>query len=223
MPENPNKYSAGGEESPSLYDSELGTNHDTLSLAGYEMDSVSEIDMFHNPKSIENYVPKVLMSWLQLIATLPDSYGNGEFRYDVKWRKFIGNVGGSTPAHADFARHFLAFLHHVLKDENDLRLAIGILDVSTSKCDWQEREKNGDLHLYAASFVYIAGLRRLAVTEKGYVELSARSVQTGGKIFVFPGGLVPFVLRAFREDNYRLFKEVYVLDIMRDEALTYSS
>lgn len=220
MPDNPHKYYAGGDEPPCLYDSDLVTNFDTLSLAGYEMDTVVGIGMCYDHKSIENGDPEVLMSWFQLIATLPESYGDEEPRDDVIWRTFIGNVGGAThPAPADYARHFLAFLHRFLKDETDLRKAIGILNAGTSTRAWQETGTAGDPHLYATSFVYIAGLRRLFVTEKGYVGLGADSVQTGDKVFVFPGGLVPFVLRTSIEGSYRLVGEAYVHGIMRGEAL----
>ena len=220
MPDNPHKYYAGGDEPLSLYDSDLDTNHDTLSLAGYEMDSVIQIGKYNDYKSIEDSESEVLMSWFQLIATLPESYCNGEPRDDVTWRTFIGNVGGTThPAHADYARHFLAFLHRFLKDENDLRKAIGILNAGTRTSAWQETGMAGDLHLYTTSFVYIAGLRRLFVTEKGYIGLGAKSVQTGDKVFVFPGGLVPFVLRTSIEGDYHLVGEAYVHGIMRGEAL----
>ena len=220
MPDNPHKYCAGGDEPLSLYDSDLDTIHETLSLAGYEIDSVVEIGMCNSDKSGENHEPEVLMSWFQLIAKLPESYCNGKPRDDVIWRTFIGNVGGIThPAHADYARHFLAFLHWFLKDEKDLRKAIGILNVGTSTCDWKEIGMAGDPYLYATSYVYVAGLRRLFVTEKGYIGLGAISVQTGDKVFVFPGGLVPFVLRTSIEGCYRLVGEAYVHGIMRGEAL----
>ena len=220
MPDNPHKYCAGGDQPLSLYDSELDTNHDTLSLAGYEVDSLVEIGMCNDDKSGENREPEILMSWFQLIAKLPESYCNGEPRDDVIWRTFIGNVGGIThPAHVDYARHFLAFLHWLLEDEKDLYKAIGILNTGTSTCDWQEIGMAGDLHLYATSFVYITGSRRLFVTEKGYIGLGAKSVQTGDKVFVFPGGLVPFVLRTSKEGYYRLVGEAYVHGIMRGEAL----
>ena len=217
MPDNPLKYYACGDEPPNLYDSDTDINHDTLSLAGYEMDSVSEIGRCHDTKSIE---PEVLMSWFQLFATLPESYYNGVPRDDVIWRTFIGNVGGMThPAHADYARNFYAFLHHFLKDENDLRKALGILNAGKTTRAWQETGMAGDVYLYATSFVYIAALRRLFVTKKGYVGLSAKSIQTGDKVFVFPGGFVPFVLRASVEGYYRLVGEAYVHGIMRGEAL----
>ena len=220
MPDNPHKYYAGGDGPPSLYDSDLDTNHDTLSLAGYEVDSVIEIGMWNDYKSIENCEPEVLMSWFQLIAALPESYCNGEPRDDAIWRTFIGNVGGMTyPARADYARHFLAFLDWFLKDEKDIRKAIDILNAGTSTCNWQEIGVAGDLHLYATSFVYVAGLRRLFVTEKGYIGLGAKSVQTGDKVFVFPGGLVPFVLRTSIDGCYRFIGEAYVHGIMRGEAL----
>ena len=217
MPDNPHKYYAGGDEPPILYDSDLDTNHDILSLAGYEMDSVIEIGMFDGNKVIE---PQVLMSWFQLLATLPEIYCNGEPRDDVIWRNFIGNVGGATnPAHTDYAKHFLAFLHHLFKDEKDLRNAIDILNAGTSTHDWQQTGGDGDPYLYATSFVYITGLRRLFVTRKGYVGLGAKSLQIGDKVFVFPGGLVPFVLRGPVEGYYRLVGEAYVHGIMRGEAL----
>ncbi len=220
MPGNPHNYHAGGDEPPCLYDRDLNTCHDILSLAGYEVDSVIEIGIFDDRKAAEFCEPEVLMSWFQLIATLPKSYVNGESRDDATWRTFIGNLGGIThPAHADYARHFLAFLHHYLKDENDLRKAIGILNASTSTSTWQEAGMAGDLHLYATSFVYVAGLRRLFVTEKGYIGLGARSVQTGDKVFVFPGGIVPFVLRPSTEGYYRLVGEAYVHGIMGGEAI----
>ena len=220
MPDNPHQYYAGGEELPRLYDSDLDTNQNTLSLAGYEMDAVIEVGMCYDPKSHENSGVEVLMSWFQLIATLPEFYRDGEPRNDVIWRTFIGNLGGMThPAHADYARHFLAFLHHVLRDENDLQKALGILNAGTTTCAWQETGMAGDLYLYATSFVYIVGSRRLFVTEKGYVGLGAKSVQTGDKVFVFPGGLVPFVLRTSIEGYYRLVGEAYIHGFMRGEAL----
>lgn len=220
MPDNPHKYYAGGDEPPCLYDSDLNTSHDVLSLAGYEMDSVIGIGMCFDPTSVEDGGPGVLMSWFQLIATLPKSYVDGGSRDEATWRTFIGNVGGMThPAHANYARHFLAYLHRCLKDENDLRAAIGILNAATSTGAWQETGMAGDLHLYATSFVYIAGLRRLFVTRNGYIGLGAKSLQTGDKVFVFPGGLVPFVLRMSTEGYYRLVGEAYVHGIMRGEAL----
>ena len=234
MPDNPHQYYAGGDEPPYLYDDDFDTDHDTLSLAGYEVDSVVEIGMCNDHKSIENGDSKVLMSWFQLIATLPESYGdNEEPRSDATWRTLIGNVGGSTnPAPADYASHFLAFLHRFLKDdENALRTAIGILDAgtstSTSQCAWQEESgtPGGDPHRYATSFVYMAGLRRLFVTAKGYLGLGAQSVQRGDKVFVFLGGLVPFVLRSSSSSSmegdgyYRFVGEAYVHGFMSGEAL----
>lgn len=214
MPHNPHNYHAGGEEPPKLYDSDLD---DTLSIAGYEMDSIIEIGVFKDSRSIDS---EVLMSWFQLFATLPEIYRNGESRDDLIWRTCIGNVGGSThPAHTDYARHFLAFLHRFLKDENDLRKAIGILNAGTSTRDWQQKGMEGDVYLYAISFVYITGSRRLFTTKKGYVGLGAKSVQIGDKVFVFPGGLVPFVLRGPIEGFYRLVGEAYVHGMMRGEAL----
>lgn len=216
MPDNPHKYYACGDEPPCLYDSDLDTNPDTLSLAGYEMDSITKVGMCN----VHHSQAEVLMSWFQLTATLPESYRDGEPRDDVIWRTLIGNQGGAThPAHPDYASHFLAFLHLFLKDENDLRKAIGILNTGTSTRAWQETGTAGDPHLYATSFVYITGLRRLFVTEKGYVGLGAASVQPGDKVFVFPGGLVPFVLRTSAEGCYRLVGEAYVHGIMRGEAL----
>lgn len=220
MPDNPHKYYAGGDGLPCLYDSDLDTSHDTLSLAGYEMDSVTEIGMCNDQRP----GPEVLMSWLQLIATLPESYRDGEPRDDVIWRTLIGNLGGAThPAHADYARHFLAFLHLLLKDEDDLRKAIGILNAGTTTRAWQETGTAGDPYLYATSFMYITGSRRLFVTEKGYVGLGATSVQPGDKVFVFPGGLLPFVLRTSTESYYRLVGEAYVHGIMKGEALKHPS
>ena len=220
MPHNPHQYYAGGDEPPVIYDSDLDTNDDILSLAGYEIDSVIGVGMCNDRKAIENRESEVLMSWLQLIATLPESYGDGQPREDVIWRTFIGNVGGAiNPAHEDYARHFLAFLHGILKDENDLRKAVEILNASTSTRVWQETGMAGDPDLYAASFVYITGLRRLFVTEKGHVGLGAKSIQTGDKVFLFPGGLVPFVLRTSMEGYFRLVGEAYVHGIMRGEAL----
>ena len=217
MPDNPHKYYAGGDEPPHLYDSDIYTNHDTLSLAGYEMDSLIEIGMCDDTKSIE---AEVLMSWFQLFATLPESYCDGTPRDDVIWRTFIGNVGGIThPANTDYAKHFYAFLHRFLKDENDGREALWILNAGTSTCAWQETGPAGDVYLYATSFVYIAGSWRLFVTQKGYVGLGAKSIQTGDKVFVFPGGFVPFVLRASTDGYYRLVGEAYVHGIMRGEAL----
>ena len=217
MPDNPQKYYAGGHEPPILHDSDLNKNHDILSLAGYEMDSVIEIGMVDANKVIE---PQVLMSWFQLIATLPEVYCNGEPRDEVIWRTCIGNLGGSThPAHPDYAKHFLAFLHHFLEDEKDLRNAIRILNAGTSTRDWQQASMAGDPYLYATSFVYMTGLRRLFVTKKGYIGLGAKSVQRGDKVFVFPGGLVPFVLRGPIEGYYRLIGEAYVHGIMRGEVL----
>ena len=220
MPDNPHKYYAGGDEPPCLYNSDFDTNHDTLSLIGYEMDSVIEVGICNDHRSTYYCKPEILMSWLKMIETLPDSYGDGESRNDVIWRTLIGNVGGTThPAHVDYARHFLAFLHHILKDENDLRKAIGILKAGTSTRAWQETAMAGNPHCYGTSFVYIAALRRLFVTEKGYIGLGAQSVQKGDKVFVFPGGIVPFVLRTSIEGYYRLVGEAYVHGIMRGEAL----
>ena len=220
MPDNPHKYYAGGDEPPRLYDSDLDTSHDVLSLAGYEMDSVVKIGMCYDPRSIENCTPEVLMSWFQLIATLPETYVDGGSRDEATWRTFIGNVGGTThPAHADYARHFLAYLHCSLKDENDLSKAIGILNAGTSTCAWQETGLAGDLYLYATSFATIAALRCLFVTANGSIGLGAKSIRTGDKVFVFPGGLVPFVLRTSIDGYYRLVGEAYVHGIMRGEAL----
>ena len=231
MPDNPHQYYAGGDKPPYLYDDDLDTNHDTLSLAGYEVGSVVEIGMCNDHKSIENGNSKVLMSWFQLIATLPESYGDNEGpRSEAIWRTL--NVGGSiNPAPAEYASHFLAFLHRFLKDETDLRTAIGILNTSTTIPNaWQVPTSipTGDPHRYATSFVYMAGLRRLFVTAKGYLGLGAQSVQRGDKVFVFPGGLVPFVLRTTTSsmeggDYYRFVGEAYVHGFMRGEALKVPS
>ena len=219
MPDNPHKYCAGGDEPLSLYDSDE-PNHDIVSLAGYEIDSVIEIGMCSDRESFRDRGSEVLVSWFQLFASLPEVYCNGQPRDDVIWRTLIGNVGGAThPAHADYARHFLAFLHHFLKDEKDLRKVIAILNAGRGTCAWQEISMAGDLHLYATSFVYITGLRRLFVTKKGYVGLGAKSVQIGDKVFVLPGGFVPFILRELTEGYYRLIGEAYVHGLMRGEAL----
>ena len=218
MPDNPHKYCAGGDEPLSFYDSD-DSNHDILSLAGHEMDSVIEIGMCFDHESFGDRGSEVLMSWFQLFASLPEVYPNGQPRNEVIWRTLIGDVGGAThPAHADYARHFLAFLHHFLKEEKDLRKVIEILNAGTSTCAWQEMGMAGDLHLYATFFVYITGLRRLFVTKDGYVGLGAKSVQVGDKVFVFPGAIVPFVLRESIEGYYRLIGEAYVHGIMRGEA-----
>ena len=220
MSDNPHNYHAGGDEPPCIYDGDLNISNDVLSLAGYEMDSIIKLSMCDDQKSIDNWEPDVLMSWFRLIATLPETYVNGESRAEATWRTFIGNVGCNThPAHAEYANHFLAFLHRFLKDENDLRKAIGILNAGTSTSAWHEPGIPGDPHLYATSFVYIAGLRRLFVTEKGYIGLSAKSIQTSDKVFVFPGGIMPFVLRSSTDGYYSLVGEAYVHGIMRGEAL----
>ena len=219
MPDNPHNYHAGGDEPPCIYNGDLSTCHETLSLAGYEMDTVTKIGM-SDDNSFENGAKEVLMSWFQLIAKLPETFVDGTSRAEATWRTLIGNVGGSThPAHVDYANHFLAFLPRFFKDENHLRKAMGILNAGSSACAWQETGTAGDAHLYTTSFMYIAGLRRLFVTEKGYMGLGARSIHTGDKVFVFPGATVPFVLRTSTEGYYSLVGEAYVHGIMRGEAL----
>lgn len=224
MPDNLHQYYAGGDKSVLIYSSHVSWDDGVLSLAGYEVDTIIEVGNFLDTNLIENSVPKVLRSWLKLTKSLPETYVNGESQDEATWRTLIGNFGGSAhPAHIDYARHFLAFLHHYLIDDEDLREVTGITNAVLSTPAWKRSIKTGNPNLYATSFIYIAGLRRFFVTKNGYIGLGPKSVQTGDNVFVFPGGIVPFVLRSSKTSIYRFVGEAYVHGIMNGEVLKDAS
>lgn len=220
MYDNPHEYHAGGDRTVSIFRSDLKWNDSILSLAGYKMETVKEMGMCLDPNLIDNGIPKVLVSWLKLMSSLPDTYINGESRDEATWRTFTGNLGGSThPAHSDYRRHFLAFLHYHLIDDDDLCKVTGITNAVRSTRAWEDATKTGNGDLYATSFVYIAGLRRFFITKNGYIGLGPKSMQAGDSVFVFPGGIVPFILRTSDLGSYRLVGEAYVHGIMNGEAV----
>lgn len=64
--------------------------------------------------------------------------------------------------------------------------------------------------------------RRLIVTEKGYLGLTAEHVRTGDVVVIMMGGQVPLVLRQVQQ-HYVLIGEAYIDGIMDGEALAKSN
>ena len=225
FPDNPHDYHAGGDQTVSIFRSDPQCDNLTLSLTGYRVDTVNEVGICLNGNSMDDDVPKALISWLGLIDSLPETYSTGESRDEVIWRTFIGNFGGATnPAHSDYSRHFLAFLSQAFRDDKDnFHKAIAIVNSVASLHPREGSTETWNWHLYATSFVYIAGLRRLFVTKNGYIGLGSKSVQAGDNVFVFPGGMVPLILRPSEQGIYRLVGEAYVHGIMNGEAVNVPS
>lgn len=224
MPDNPHNYHAGGEEVALQNSSEFEGSDHVLSLAGYEVDAINEIGLCLNSDLTEGSLSNVLLSWLKLVDKLPETYVNGESKPEAIWRTFIGNLGGSThPAHSIYAKHFLAFLHYHLSDEKGTSNVTSITNAVHNTRAGSDAIKAGNRYLYGTSFMYIAGLRRFFVTRSGYMGLGPNSMQRGDKVFVFPGGDVPFVLRASETGRYRLVGEAYVHGMMNGEALNNTS
>lgn len=61
--------------------------------------------------------------------------------------------------------------------------------------------------------------RRIFYTSKGYVGVGFYTVKPGDLVVIFPGALVPFILRK-QGDGYKVIGESYVNELMSGEIFT---
>ena len=73
-----------------------------------------------------------------------------------------------------------------------------------------------------AAFRAVVGMRRFAVTERGYFALVPRGAKVGDEVVVFDRACVAFVVRRERESGearFEMLGEAYVHGVMKGEVL----
>lgn len=156
--------------------------------------------------------------------SLPDkpcAYLNGQARRDAFTLSLVsGRYKGVLQAEGDIDLHrsiALAYSTYLESRRNDM-LLLEANDDTHSLDDPLLRAAARD---YEDEYTWTSHDRHFIVTTKGFYGLGPQLVRKGDVIAVFPGVIVPYVLRyTGRDKQYKLVGTCYVHGIMRGEALS---
>jgi hypothetical protein len=201
---------------------EKGPGHTEITLRGIIFDTITEL-------GLEGKAGSYFQDWKAIARWQYDSRHLLETSYFVR-RKYptererLDNFSRLMVAYLlDFrgkaTEYFEAYAHQDASEPETNSFAQEDNSIFNPRTTFTPSQRMFD---HCKAVMYLAtDLRKLCVSEKGYMGLVMDAVETGDQICIVIGCPVPVVLRPSKtdEDRFTIIRDMFLLDMMHGEAL----